>query len=163
MNDFERFSAAFAYDPETGVLTWKIYQGGGAPRIGEVAGTYTPKGYIDVRLNRKGHRAHRVAWLLATGAWPVHTIDHINGVHDDNRIANLRDVPLIVNQRNLFHASPRGELGFKGVWRATNSNRYLAVIGEYGVRRRIGSFLTVEEAASAYAQEAAKLKAELSL
>lgn len=41
-----------------------------------------------------------MAWLLGTGAWPKHYIDHINGDPADNRLTNLRDVTHQVNMRN---------------------------------------------------------------
>jgi hypothetical protein len=33
---------------------------------------------------------HRLAWLYMTTAWAKE--DHVNGVKDDNRFANLREV-----------------------------------------------------------------------
>lgn len=44
--------------------------------------------------------AHRLIWKIHTGRDPVGLIDHINGVRYDNRIENLRDVPIHVNNLN---------------------------------------------------------------
>tara|TARA_R110000765_G_scaffold23889_1_gene60073 strand:- start:1652 stop:1879 length:228 start_codon:yes stop_codon:yes gene_type:complete len=38
---------------------------------------------------------------MHNGDWPVHTIDHINRVRDDNRIENLRDVTMKENLQNV--------------------------------------------------------------
>jgi hypothetical protein len=43
--------------------------------------------------------AHRLAWFYVHGQAPKYTIDHINEVPDDNRIANLQDVPHRENLR----------------------------------------------------------------
>jgi len=54
---------------------------------------------------RKTYAAHRVAWFLHHGAWPMGEIDHINGNAQDNRIANLRDVTHKENTRNMKRRS----------------------------------------------------------
>ena len=43
---------------------------------------------------------HRLIWALQTGEWPKQQIDHINGVKDDMRFSNLRDVSAKINHRN---------------------------------------------------------------
>jgi hypothetical protein len=48
--------------------------------------------------------AHRLAWLYVHGVMPEHYVDHINGVKNDNRIENLRDVKQGVNLQNQKRA-----------------------------------------------------------
>lgn len=85
-------------DSDTGVLTWKKKPATNA-KIGGIAGSKSC-GYIKIRFRNKLYCAHRIAWLFAYGEWPKQIIDHINGIKDDNRICNLRDVSNRENQRN---------------------------------------------------------------
>ena len=86
------------YDPETGILTWKVRQG--RAQAGQTAGTTRHDGYITIKVNGKKRYAHRLAWYLVTGSWPKGEIDHINHDTSDNRWENLRDVS---KAENGFH------------------------------------------------------------
>jgi hypothetical protein len=87
---------------------------------------YAFGGVLGVKL-----QAHRVVWALRYGAWPNGQIDHINGVRDDNRIFNLRDVTASENQKNQGR-SKRNTSGVSGVswcsrskkWRAYSADQY---------------------------------------
>ena len=80
------------YDPITGIFT-KI-------STGKKLGAYNSDGYLYVFLKGKMHRAHRIAWFYMTGKWPKNEIDHINGIRDDNRWCNLREVNHQENHKN---------------------------------------------------------------
>lgn len=54
--------------------------------------------------------AHRIVWKWVHGRDPRGVIDHINGIRDDNRIANLRDVSPIDNAQNNHGRLWRDEL-----------------------------------------------------
>lgn len=58
-------------------------------------------GYRRVRLLGQSWAEHRVIWKMVHGVDPVGVIDHINGIRDDNRIANLRDVTPAQNGLNV--------------------------------------------------------------
>jgi len=119
--DYEIAKDIFDYDPETGLLIWRV-----SPRyrikIGDVAGTIYRTGYRVVGFRGKRYLAHRLAWLLVTKKWPEHEIDHINGVTADNRLVNLREATHAENQQNMKAASNTGitgvSLGKDGFYKA---------------------------------------------
>ncbi len=81
---------------------------------GRIAGSPNMDGYLRVKINNVLFRVHRVIWLIAYGEWPKGQIDHINGIRDDNRIENLRDVTVQGNQRNQ-HIRTDNSSGVPGV------------------------------------------------
>lgn len=130
------------YDPETGIFTWIKKTG---PRmnikVGSEAGRIMVSGYVSIGLFGKGYRAHRLAWLYVYGTFPINTIDHINGIKTDNRIANLRDVTHFQNVRNqVLHRG--GKLvgttfvPSRGVWQSSIQINYKSVfLGYYGTEK----------------------------
>lgn len=95
------------YNENTGIFTWlkktkKI-------KIGAIAGGLNVHGYIIIQINGKPYSAHRLAWLYIHGEWPKNQIDHINGIKNDNRIENLRDIIHRENQQNT-HKHRNGKL-----------------------------------------------------
>lgn len=143
-----RLKELLIYCPDTGVFTWTSARGRSKP--GEVAGTLLAKGYIQVKLDRRKFRAHRLAFLWMTGELPPDDmeVDHINGRRDDNRWLNLRIVPRATNQQNRRKAHANNSTGFLGV--SPNRSRYAARIGVNDVYRHLGTFDTPEEAHAAY-------------
>jgi hypothetical protein len=90
-------------------------------KAGDVAGTLHPTGYIHIRVDGKNYQEHRLAWLYVHGKFPDNCIDHINGIKDDNRISNLRDVTTQENtsallaRKNKADSQPVGKTGVKGL------------------------------------------------
>lgn len=100
-----------AYDPITGEWTWLSSGKGRRPdsRAGTMCG-----GYANIRINRRGYAAHRLAWLYMTGEWPTLDVDHENRIKTDNRWGNLRLATRAQNNANALKRS-RNKSGFKGV------------------------------------------------
>ena len=59
-----------------------------------------PKLYSQGDIFGTAFPAHRIAFLWMTGRWPEPETDHINGIRNDNRWSNLREVTVSQNQLN---------------------------------------------------------------
>lgn len=144
----EAIRASFDYDAETGILT--RIRSVQPSAVGKAAGTLTGEGYLGLRWGMKGYLVHRLVWLWVHGKWPDHDIDHINGVRTDNRLANLRDVPRLINVQNQRRAQVINKSGFLGV--SVCGKKFRATLIVTGPRRQLwlGTFATAEEAHAAY-------------
>ena len=146
---FDEAAALFAYDPETGVVSWKNDVGRwGHFKAGTQAGWSTPKGYLVVAIGRRKCYAHRIAWLLHYGTNASADIDHINGDKGDNRICNLRDVSRTVNKQNQSRAHKNSTTGVLGV--SPYKGKYRARIVVNGKQKQIGTYESVDAAQTAY-------------
>jgi len=153
------------HDPATGELTWKVrdpkwFKGRrytaqdqanawNAKKAGKPALTaVNNKGYKTGGIFRKPYKAHRVIWAMATGAWPESQIDHINGIRDDNRIENLRDVTNQENSRNrkLRNDNTSGHIGVS--W-DKQENKWRAFIHVNGKKKHLGFFIDKADAIAA--------------
>lgn len=143
------------YNPETGVFTWRVNRGW--LKAGTVAGSPHRAGYTILGIALRMYRAHRIAWLYMTGKWPADAIDHINGIRDDNRWANLREATW---QENLRSTKRRidNTSGFKGVRK--EGTKWVASIYPNRKRIKLGTFDTPEEAHAAYCAAAEQLYGE---
>ena len=153
MDLLARIQHALIYIPETGRihsrLTFPIVQAGSFADVG------IRSGYRYVIIERTLYQAHRLAFVLNTGSWPLHTVDHINGNKLDNTWSNLRDVPLDVNKQNMRKATSLSSTGFLGVERSRD--KYRARIRVAGVMMSIGTYTTPEAAHEAYIKAKRKL------
>lgn len=149
----EKLQEMLNYDPQTGIFVWRVDRG--KARKGAPAGRRNDCGYIIIRINGRGYRAHRLAWLWTDGNWPSSDLDHINGNRSDNRVANLREA---TRAQNNMNARLRGDnkTGFKGVFFNKQNRRWQARVTKDGRQIHAGCFDTAEQAHAAY-YEAAKL------
>ena len=99
---------ALSYEPDTGLFTWRVrpvshFQGtekrdavgcannwnsrwAGKPALTHLGS----HGYFCGKVFKSGVLAHRCAYALMTGSWPMLWMDHISGIRTDNRWSNLR-------------------------------------------------------------------------
>jgi hypothetical protein len=87
-----------SYNPDTGLFTWRMKRGNKA--AGSIAGSQHNNGYHTIFLCGRRFYAHRLAFLFMRGNLPTGVVDHINGVKNDNRWINLRDVSQSENMAN---------------------------------------------------------------
>lgn len=152
-----RLKELLDYSPETGLFKWKIAHSRRV-HVGDVAGSLSPKGYVLIGVDGCVYRAHRLAWLYVYGEFPKLYIDHINRIKTDNRIENLRDVSISVNNENKNSSSIyKKSCNVLGVSREKNHKRWRAVITINKKQFHIGYFDTIEEAEAAYVAEKRKL------
>lgn len=95
------------------------------------------KPYLRIQIRDKKYRAHRMAWFMVHGYWPLE-IDHINGNSLDNKISNLRDVSRQENNKNTMIRKDciSGVMGVK--WRKQRS-KWIAMIYVNGVAVQLKS------------------------
>lgn len=136
------------YDPETGALTWR--RPWGLARVGALVGVINHHGYRVFGFRGKQRQAHRIAWLHYHGEMPLHFIDHVNGVRDDNRICNMRNATPEQNSQNKRVPMPSNRTGLMGVTLHKKTGRWQSAIGHRGTVHYLGLFDSPEAAHAAY-------------
>ena len=145
--NFTLLKQSLQYDPNTGEFVW-IKSSARKIKVGTKAGNQKPNGYIGIQFQRKMYLAHRLAWLITYGKWPIDQIDHINRKRNDNRISNLREVYRFQNLQNKT-PSKKNISGVTGVTWNKQKNRWIARIMLNKKSINIGTFVSFEEAVKA--------------
>ena len=139
------------FDYSDGHLWWiKDTSKYGPSRVGKRFGAYNNNGYIVGKIKGKHYVKHHIIWNYHNGYLPTKQLDHINGVRDDNRIENLREV---TNQQNSFNRvgwSKKTSSKFKGVSWHKASGKWQAKCNINRKQYHLGLHQTEEEAAKAY-------------
>lgn len=135
------------YNPETGIFSRNIPTK--RARVGYEYKTVGNHGYIVINILNKTYTAHRLAWLYIYGEMPSSTLDHINGIRIDNRIANLR---VVTPSQNIINTKLRSDnkSGSRGVSWCKDRNKWQAYINIDGKRKPLGRFENKEDAEKAY-------------
>jgi HNH endonuclease len=154
----ERLRNLLDYDPETGVLKWKVRTDvshrWNTRYAGTIAGTVDGDGYLQIKIDDKSMMAHRLAWVIYYGEWP-NIVDHIDGSRNNNRISNLRSVTRKLNQRNQKRHKSNTS-GRTGVTWNRIRQVWVAHIGHGKKCLYLGSYVEFPEAVKA--REAAEQK-----
>lgn len=123
----DRLRHLFDYDPATGAFTRRV-QTHHRWKVGQVAGTKHRDGYIQINIDGRIYKSHRLAWLWVHGEWPNGEVDHINGDNSVNRIDNLRVVTGAENKQNQRRGHRGSTSPLLGVSYSTRRQRWVACI-----------------------------------
>lgn len=158
----EDFRALLNYDPNTGILTWKVDRR--KINAGDIAGSilnhHSGKKYIYVRVMYRLYYAHRIAWAIHYGELPEGMLDHRDGDSTNNRIINLRIATSRQNQYNKkIHRNNTS--GYKGVSFDKARNLWEArIMLPSGKQKFLGRFDTPELAHESYLKASSEIHGE---
>lgn len=113
-------------------------------------------GYFHGSLFNQKFYAHRIIYAMFHGAWPVYTIDHINGCRTDNRPSNLRDVEHQENMRNMS-LSKASRTGITGISKRAANGKFMVKLTVDGKGVSGGDFSSIEDAIEAKEKLANKI------
>lgn len=154
----EQLLELLTYDVKTGQFFHKKNVRGKRIKAGDQAG-YVDGQYMEIGIDRKYYKLHRLAWFYVTGAWPKNDIDHINQDGLDNRFENLREATRAQNRCNVGKTI-KNTSGWKGVSWHRAQEKWVARIGVGKKRISLGYFEDIREAAEAYIFAALELHGE---
>ena len=98
----KRLKESLSYDQHTGVFTWVNPSKFHSEKVGSIAGTVTNsrgKNYLVIRIDGRGYKAHRLAYLYVHGVLPK-IVDHKDGDSLNNKISNIRSCSAVQNNQN---------------------------------------------------------------
>jgi len=127
------------FDYSDGNLVWRVDKG--RSKKGTIAGSKDSKGYMQIKVNQKLYRLHRLIWLWHGKELPEQ-LDHIDRNPLNNKIENLRASTASMNQWNTskcdggvtFHKASKK-------WRArikiNNKEIYLGIFSNFEQARQV--------------------------
>ena len=139
--ELNRCRQLFNYDPETGVLTFKVKRG--PKKAGDPVGSTTSTGHLSTAVDGIKTYVHRICYAMHHDVDISNlVIDHIDRDPSNNRIDNLRAVS---QQKNCMNDPRKDQPSLcyfsKGKWQAQ--------VKINGVTHYLGRFKTKEEATTA--------------
>jgi hypothetical protein len=153
---YKKASEIFRYDRETGKLFWNVARRG-VTRGAEAGCKGRRDGYRRIGIGGVMYLAHRIIWLVETGQFPSKEIDHINGITDDNRFENLREV---THRENCQNRRKHREGRLFGTYFSKRFEKWHSRIQIEGKRKHLGLFETEQEAHEAYIKAFSELNKE---
>ena len=153
----EQLRKLLHYEPDTGLFRWKIYVSNKI-KANSVAGSLQSEGYIQIGINKKKFKAHRLAWAFYYNQDPgAIEIDHIDQDKSNNKITNLR---LAGRGPNKAYSGPQknNKLGVKGI--ECIGGKFRPRIQKNGKIYHFGRYDTIEEASNVYWAAAQELHGE---
>jgi hypothetical protein len=158
----DRLRTLLDFDPETGRFTWKprpeTHRGAAifnSRYAGKKAGCPDHYGYIQLTVDGRNHKAHRLAWLWVHGTFPPadKEIDHRDHNRANNAIGNLR---LATHRQNTCNTGARKPGHHKGCHWSPRDRKWSAWIYVDGRKVSLGAFKRLDDAKAARFQAEAK-------
>lgn len=154
-HNIEELRKVFDYNPNTGVITWKVDIIDSLGRktraeAGSTSGYIDTLGYRVIQYKGKEYKAHRLAWALYHGYWPEVINHRCNKVESrsDNRLSNLQDTTQRVNNKNKSKYKTNSS-GSTGVHLHKQSGKWRAEISINQKKKHLGLFTLLDEAITA--------------
>lgn len=144
----EFLRSKYEYNADGGYFIFKTSSPG--CKKGRKVGHLNQRGYISISINKVRFQAHRLIWLYVNGAFPLKSLDHINGIRHDNRIENLRECSQSENLQNQRKHTARKSSGLIGAVKKKGTSLWSSQITLMKVKRHLGYFKTEEDAHAAY-------------
>lgn len=136
-----------SYNPETGEFTVKPFRW--AHNVGKVLQP-NKSGYVHFNSTQGTIGMHRIVWLIETGKWPEHEINHKDGNRANNRIANLEDVTHAENLQGYWSVTPKNSsTGERNISYRKSRKDFFVSATRNGVLLYIGAYPTLELAIKA--------------
>jgi hypothetical protein len=136
------------YNPDTGEFRWLRYVSPTCS-LSWFKGKIT-NGYYCIGYKGKTWRAHRLAWLLMTGDFPLKEIDHLDRDRGNNKWENLRDTSRTLNQYNKNKCKNKYTSMYPGVRLHKPSGKYTATVCYKNQKYHVGYYTCEKEAYKAY-------------
>lgn len=145
-----RVKELFDYDPETGELSYLKNRNGSQRSVTKRAGYRSNQGYLDIKVDGKSYRLHRVVWLWVHGYFPEGDLDHINRVRDDNRLSNLRESS---RSCNVFNSKKRADSPalIRGVCECRDTITEPKFLAYIGLNRKVNGLMRTSDFTEAVA------------
>lgn len=144
----ERLKELLHYCPDRGVFTWRMQLGRAKP--GDVAGYDKSDGrfaiHRNIRIDKKNHKAHRLAFLYMNGEFPEEEVDHIDGNPLNNTWNNLRAVSGSENKKNR-RIQRNNKSGHCGV--SLQNGKFISKIKVGSKHIYLGCFTSLDDAIKA--------------
>lgn len=152
-----RLKEICTYDPESGLFEG-IVNRGKKYKVGDQFGKEAKKGYLQVTIDGRTYRLHRLAWLYVHGYHPPAEIDHKNGIPYDNRMENLR---LADKAQNAWNRKGRPNRAMpKNVTYHEKDRLYVVMFSKHRKLAFCKSYRNLEDAAQAALRERERLYGE---
>jgi len=123
--------------------------------VGAPAGYMTIRGYINIRVDGKMYKAHRLIYLYHYGFMPD-MLDHIDCDKTNNCIENLR--PCTKSENGMNRADSYAKTGLRNVY--LRGDKYQVHLKKSGKNYYIGTFSCLDHAKSAAKEARLKLFGE---